>query len=95
MPAVLLWIGRIFISQFIVRALAGAGLAFISYQGLSGYVEGFLQSWANSVSGLPSDMVDLLLMAGVGEAIDIIGSAMLSVAAIKLAMQAFKVGNAA
>ena len=94
MQQILIWFARIFISQFIVRALAGAGLALITYQGLSGYVEGFLSAWANSVSGLPSDMVALLMIAGVGEAIDIIGSAMLSVAAIRLAMQTVKVGVA-
>lgn len=94
MANILLWVGRLLVGQFIVRALAGAGLAFISYQGLSGYVEGFLESWATATSGLPSDMLTLLLMAGVGDAIDIIGSAMLSVAAIKMAAQAFRVGAA-
>lgn len=94
MQQILVWFARIFISQFIVRALAGAGLALITYQGLSGYIEGFLSAWADSVSGLPSDMVALLMMAGVGEAIDIIGSAMLSIAAIRLAMQTVKVGVA-
>lgn len=95
MQTILIWFARVFITQFIVRALAGAGLALITYNGLSGYIEGFLTAWADSVSGLPADMVSLLMMAGVGEAIDIIGSAMLSVAAIKIAMQGFRVGAAA
>lgn len=94
MAPLILWIGRLLIGQFIVRAIVGAGLAFITYTGLSGYVEGFLSNWANAMSGLPSSMVQLLLMAGVGTAIDIIGSAMLSVAAIKLATRAFRLGSA-
>jgi hypothetical protein len=95
MSTILLWVGRILIGQFVVRALAGAGLAFISYQGLSGYVEGFLAAWASSVNNLPGNLVQILLLAGLGEAIDIIGSAMLSVAAIKMATAAFRVGAAA
>lgn len=94
MAGLLLWIGRILVGQFIVRAMAGAGLAFISYQGISGYVEGFLAAWAGSASGLPSEMVTLLMMSGVGQAIEIIGSAMLSVAGIRAAMAAFRVGAA-
>ena len=94
MAHLLLWLGRILIGQFVFRAMAGAGLAFVSYQGISGYIQGFLSAWAGSVSGLPSEMVALLMLAGVGQAIEIIGSAMLSVAAIRAAMMALRIGGA-
>lgn len=68
----------------IARLLIGGGLALIAYQSLSGYMESFLSNWAQALSGLPSDMLTLLTMAGLPAAMEIIGSAMLTVAAIRL-----------
>ena len=71
-------------ASFIARILIGAGLAFITYQALDGYVEGFLNQMSSNLSGLPGDMLALLTMAGVPSALEILGSAMMTVVAIKL-----------
>lgn len=72
------------IASMIARMLIGAGLAFVTYQAIDGYVEGFLNSMSAQMSGLPADMITLLTMAGVPSGLEIIGSAMMTVVAIKL-----------
>lgn len=71
-------------ASVIARIMIGAGLAFVTYQAIDGYVEGFLNQMASGLSGLPADMLMLLTMAGLPSALEILGSAMLTVVAIKL-----------
>lgn len=73
------------LASAIARVLLGAGLAFVTYQAIDGYVEGFLNEVATSMGGLPSGIMAIMSMMGVPTAIDILGSAMLTVLAIKLA----------
>lgn len=72
------------LGNLVARVMIGGGMAFITYQALDGYIEGFLDNFASSISGLPSDMYMLLSMSGVPSALEILGSAMLTVAAIRL-----------
>lgn len=71
-------------ASLIARVMIGAGLAFVTYQAIDGYVEGFLNETTSGLSGLPADMLALLTMAGLPSALEILGSAMLTVVAVKL-----------
>lgn len=65
------------LSSALARVVAGAGLAFATYSFLADYVNSFLSLFTSGVGGLGSVGV-LMQIAGIGEAISIIGSAILS-----------------
>lgn len=85
MGALLMWVGQFLLAGFIARIFVGAGLAFITYQGLDGYLEGFINAWASTLGGMPQASLTILTIAGLVEAVEIITSAMLSTMAIVLA----------
>jgi uncharacterized protein DUF2523 len=65
--------------------LVGAGLSLVVYAALSPLIEGFLQDAVFALNGLPQVAVQFLLLAGVGEALSILGSAILTRLAISSA----------
>lgn len=69
----------------VARILAGAGLALGTYAILGGLLDDFLELLTTSLNGVTSGFSNLLWLAGVGEAISIIGSALVAVAAINSA----------
>lgn len=69
----------------IARVLAGAGLALGTYSMLSGLLDDFLALLTTSLNGVSAGFASLLWIAGVGDAISIIGSALVAVAAINSA----------
>jgi len=62
----------------IPTVLVGAGLSLATYTGLSPLIDSMLQNAVNSLSGMPLEAVQWTLLAGVGEALSILGSAILS-----------------
>lgn len=85
MAALLLWVGQFLLAGFVARIFVGAGLAFVTYQGLDGYLEGFINSWAATLGGMPAASLAILTMAGLIEAVEIITSAFISTFTIVLA----------
>lgn len=69
----------------VARVLAGAGLAIGTYSILSSLLDSFLALLTSSLNGISSGFSSLLWIAGVGEAISIVGSALIAVAAINSA----------
>lgn len=69
----------------VARLLAGAGLAIGTYAVLSNLLDSFLQLLTSSLNGITSGFANLLWLAGVGDAISIVGSALVAVAAINSA----------
>lgn len=67
--------------------LLGAGLAIVTYVGLSPLVEAGLDAAVSKLtgSGLPDVALQLALLSGLGEALSIIGSAILTRLAISAA----------
>jgi hypothetical protein len=65
----------------IARLLGGAGLAIASYSVISDYVDDALLALTNGLGALGS-VGSLLYLAGIGQAISIIGSAILASAAL-------------
>jgi len=81
MPAVLVSIIVWALGSAVARILAGAGLAIGSYAVISDYVDGALSALTSSILSL-GGAGSLLYLAGIGEALSIIGSAILASAAL-------------
>lgn len=79
--ALLIWV----LAGAVARVLAGAGLAIGTYALLSSMLDAFLGLLTTSLNGITSGFSNLLWLAGVGEAISIVGSALVAVAAINSA----------
>lgn len=69
----------------VARVLAGAGLAIGTYAILGGLLDDFLALLTTSLNGITGGFSNLLWLAGVGDAISIIGSALVVVAVINFA----------
>lgn len=81
LKAVLAWV----LAGALARVLAGAGLAIGTYAILSNLLDNFLSLLTTSLNGVTSGFANLLWIAGVGEALSIVGSALVAVAAINSA----------
>lgn len=79
--SLLVWI----LAGALARILAGAGLAIGTYSILGDLLNDFLALLTTSLNGVSSGFSSLLWMAGVGDAISIVGSALVAVAAINSA----------
>ncbi|MGA4323718.1 DUF2523 domain-containing protein [Ectopseudomonas hydrolytica] len=88
MPAVLVTIGVYIISSVIAKLLLALGIGLFTYYGLYTLVQRLLQEVQAAFGGLPSQVSQILSIAGIPEALSIIGSAVLTWAAIK-SMQVF------
>ena len=76
------------IGGLVARALTGAGLALVGYWIVGDLVLEALEFAKTSMGGLPADVLQLLLLMGVGEYLSIVGSAVLARAAIVAAASA-------
>lgn len=72
----------------IARVLGGAGLSLVSAAVLIPLVTTMLNEAASAMGGMPGDMLSIVALFGFGEAMSIIGSAMLT----RLAIQSTSVG---
>lgn len=79
--SLLIWI----LAGAVARILAGAGLAIGTYSILGDLLDNFLTLLTSSLNGVTGGFANLLWLAGVGEAISIVGSALVAVAAINSA----------
>lgn len=69
----------------LAKILVGAGLGVVSYAALSTAVSAALGALASQFSGLPADVLNMLLLSGVGQGLSIIGTAMVTRAGMKAA----------
>ncbi|MEB3736225.1 DUF2523 domain-containing protein [Halopseudomonas pachastrellae] len=85
MPALLapllIWV----LSSAIARVFVALGIGLFTYTGIKSLVEFALDQATQFVGQLPSAVLDLIALAGVDQAISIIGSALLTRAAITAA----------
>lgn len=85
------WIATFFKNLFgesIARALGGAGLSLVSAAVLLPFVIAALNAAAAGLGGITGDVLNVMLLCGLGECLSIVGSAMLT----RVAMDAGKVG---
>lgn len=81
---------RTLLGETLARILAGAGLSFASYAALTTIITQMLGQVVASFSNVPANMLAIVLLAGCGEAVSIIGAAMLTKAALSSAMLGLK-----
>jgi len=79
--SLLVWV----LAGAVARMMAGAGLAIGTYSLLSDVLDSFLELLTTSLNTVTAGFANLLWIAGVGEAVSIIGSALVAVAAINSA----------
>jgi len=65
-------------SGLIPTLLVGAGLSLVTFTALNPLIESMLEGAASSLNGLPLAAVQWTLLAGVGDALSILGSAILT-----------------
>ncbi len=88
MPAVLAAIGVWVISSVIVKLFLALGIGLFTYYGLYELIQQLLSQVQAAMSSLPSAVFQLVSLAGIPQALSIIGSAVLTRASIN-AIQMF------
>ena len=73
------------ISSALVRIMSAIGIGFLTYQGLEALVAQLVATLQPAVTSLPVQVVSLLGIAGVGEALSIVVGAVLTRAAFNSA----------
>lgn len=82
MPAIIAAIGVWVISSVIAKVFIALGIGLFSYYGLYALVEQLLNQVSGLLNGLPAEVFQLISLAGIPEALSIIGSAVLTRAAL-------------
>lgn len=94
MQALLIGLVVWLLGSMILRVMAGAGLAFLTYKVSTSFIDGIISDVNTNLSGVPADITAIMSILGVGEAMSIMlgtGVAIISVvtgariAGIKLA----------
>lgn len=78
MKGILLSVLKWAMGGLIARMLVGAGLTLVGYVSFVPLVMTGLNQLNSALGGLPADMLQVLLLGGLGEVLSIIGSAMLT-----------------
>lgn len=71
------------------RVLSGAGVGLVSFATMMPLCVGMLNAANSAMSGIPGDVAGLLGLAGCGQALSIIGSAILTRVALDSASLSF------
>jgi len=69
--------------------LSGAGMGLVVFAGMAVMVEEFLDMATGMIGGLPSDILSIVLLAGLDTGLSMIGSAVLTRLAFKQAAVSF------
>ena len=69
----------------LARVLIGAGMGVVTYGVLNTAVAAGLNAMVAQFGGMPADMLNMLLLSGVGQGLSIIGAAMTARAAMRAA----------
>lgn len=78
MQGLLLKLGMWVLGGFIARTLVGAGLTIVGYVAFVPLLEYGLDQLNSALGGMAADVLNVLLLGGLGEIITIIGSAMMT-----------------
>lgn len=73
--------------------MVSAGLTLVTYTGISLLAESALNIVSQHVSDMPAVMLDFALMSGIGKALNIIGSAILTRLAVLNAAKALHISK--
>lgn len=78
----LLIAGKVLLGLFIGRILVGAGLALVTYQGVSSFADDLIAEFRAQIGGLPSHVLSILEIAGIGEGLSLLFGTMVAIFAI-------------
>jgi len=81
-------------SGFLQRLLVGSGLTLLTAATLAPMVDSLLAAAVSSLSSLPAAALQLALLSGVGQAMNILGSALVARVALNAASKFVGVGIA-
>lgn len=81
------------LKDFLFRILMAFGVSLVTYKGLDIAVMNTLDKVAPLMAGLPADVLSLLALSGVFEALTIIASAYVTAAAINAAKTFFRIAT--
>ena len=73
--------------------LTSAGMTMVVFAGLDIAVEAALDAAVDEMNGIPSEVLDLALVGGLGEFISILGSALMTRAALIAAQNVMGLGK--
>ena len=73
------------LGALLARVLIGAGMGVVTYGVLNTAVAAGLNAMVAQFGGMPADMLNMLLLSGVGQGLSIIGAAMTARAAMRAA----------
>ncbi len=88
MGAIMLFLKNLVIwvlSGFASRVLLGAGVSFVTYTFGDDLVQNYLNLIVGQLGSLPASVFAILQMMGVGDALSIMGSALLTVVSVRAA----------
>lgn len=83
MPAIIITILTAFASSLVARLLLGAGLAFFTYDWIQDLVQGAQNQMQGFLNNLPADVLGLISILKVPQALSVVMSAMGIAAFIK------------
>jgi len=87
------WLGALLanlLGTAVARVLTGAGLALVTFASLTPLVLSALNAAANRFNGIAASVLQIMLMCGIGTAISLIGSAIVTRIAIEATRVAIK-----
>ncbi|MBH5330386.1 DUF2523 domain-containing protein [Eikenella sp. S3360] len=67
MPALLIPLLAILLRQLVLRIIIATGIAFVTYAGYMVALDKFKDYIVDAVNSMPADIVNLLLIGGVGQ----------------------------
>ena len=85
MAKLLAIIGVWVMSSFLVKLATALGVGFMTYQGLTSVIDNLLAVLSSHMSTIPADILQLFALSGGGEALSIIGSALVVTASVNAA----------
>jgi|GEM_PF-2322250 hypothetical protein len=89
MPALLYGILSWAMSGFLANILVGAGISVLVFTGFSPMIESFLNDAISQLNGLPQIAIQFFLLSGAGDALSMMGSALLTRVAMDAAAISF------
>lgn len=85
MPSILVSVISFALGSFALRFFSALGIGFFVYSGLTSLIENMLTLVESNFSGLPVSVLNILSLIGLSDALSILGSALLTRAALQSA----------
>lgn len=85
MANLLIMVGAWVLSSFLLKLFTTLGIGFMTYKGITYAIDSALSALDGTLSAIPADILQLFALSGGGEALSIIGSALVVTASVNAA----------